>query len=306
MLSEEKAAASFTPVTTSANGTGQAGLVNSATGAAGALAGWAFASFGKQLSSNEVHSSLSAAAPSNTSLAPPFTNGASSNTTPATSPRPSTDSSFLGATASSSKPSSIGVKKAESRVQSGMKLGSKGKPQAPEVNLADTLVGEWEEEEGVENAWGDGDLIDVNADTDDWAAFESAPVPEIVVPPPQSYYAPKPSGVNLDTLPPKSSTSPKPPIRDSKPKPGATNLIPAPAVSRSPIVSIDDWGDDDAVSTPSMPTSPAKTAVQPSLAGMSKEEKDKEMARRREERKAVGRMAIDIDGSPNMSRGSQR
>jgi hypothetical protein len=63
-----------------------------------------------------------------------------------------------------------------------MKL--KPKVAAPPV---ESLADEWDDG-GAANAWGTDDLIDVNADTDDWAAFESAPVPEIVVPPPQSYY----------------------------------------------------------------------------------------------------------------------
>lgn len=47
----------------------------------------------------------------------------------------------------------------------GMKLA--GAKKAPGKSLADQLAGEWEEEDGG-NAWGTDDLIDVNADDDDW------------------------------------------------------------------------------------------------------------------------------------------
>jgi SCY1-like protein 1 len=44
------------------------------------------------------------------------------------------------------------------------------KQQKEVSSLADTLAAEYEEEEGsVGDAWGDGDLMDVNADADDWS-----------------------------------------------------------------------------------------------------------------------------------------
>ncbi len=285
------------PITTTsnANEAGQAGLVNSATGAAGALAGWAIASIGKQMSSTETHSTLSAAPTS--SLNPPSisSNNPSASASPMVSPRLSSDSaSFFGATSSSSKPSGINVKKAAPRAStssSGMKLGGvKSKPPGP--SIADVLADEWQDADdtGVENAWGNDDLIDVNADTDDWAAFESAPVPEIVVPPEQSYYVNPPS-----TSAPKK-TAPAKPAPTPSPKPASTPKVapvpvlapaipkPSPAPSFAPsMASNDDWGDAE----PSRSETASPANAQPSLAGMSKEEKDKEMARRREERKAV-------------------
>lgn len=50
----------------------------------------------------------------------------------------------------------------------GMKLG--GAKKTPGKSLADQLAGEWEEEDGG-NAWGTDDLIDVNADDDDWCTY---------------------------------------------------------------------------------------------------------------------------------------
>ena len=277
------------PVTTTSTANGsQAGVVNSATGAAGALAGWAIASIGKQMSNTEVHSTMSAAP----TLAPPSfaSNANSAVASPVASPRLSSDSFTFGST--STKPS-INVKKAAPRVtpssSSGMKLGAT-KAKAPTSSLADTLAGEWDDADdgGVENAWGTDDLIDVNADEDDWAAFESAPVPEIVVPPAQSYYvkpATQPSQTNgTRASPAQAPAAPAPRVAQAAakavPMPAPVAVKPSPAPSQTPTVaSNEEWGDVDA---------PAKSGTpQPSMAGMSKEEKDKEMARRREERKAV-------------------
>jgi SCY1-like protein 1 len=286
----------YGPVTTTsaANGS-QAGLVNSATGAAGALAGWAIASLGKQMSSTETHSSMSAAP--NTSLAPPSastSNYASPNNSAIASPRLSIDSdSFFGATGSTAQPSGINVKKAAPRVpssSSGMKLGGvKAKSSVPRVE--DIIADEWQdaEDNGVESAWGNDDLIDVNADTDDWAAFESAPVPEIVVPPAQSYYVNPPSQAGSNgagKVSPQKAQPVKPPVKTSIAKPISK---PSPVPSPAPAVPADDgWGEiEPSRSETASPALSAGTAAQPSLSGMSKEEKDKEMARRREERKAV-------------------
>lgn len=290
---EERSISGIGPVTTTsaANGSGQAGLVNSAAGAAGALAGWAITSLSKQLATSEAHSSLSAA-PSG--LTVPSSNGFGSGTSPlsspATSPRPSEDGFAFGSTAGPSKPS-INVKKAPkaalpsaSSGSSGMKLGAAKKP-AVSTSVADSVAAEWEDDGSAANAWGNDDLIDVNADEDDWAAFESAPVPEIVVPPPQSYYVSAPASSPVPPAPVpviKRAASPQP--SPPKPKPPAIARPVSPAPSKlsqqttSPRQSQDGWGDVDG---------PGDTkAAAPSLASMSKEEKDKEMARRREERKA--------------------
>lgn len=292
-------------MTTTANGNGQAGLVNSATGAAGALAGWAIASIGKQLNSSEAHSSIAAtAAPTLAPPAFPSTNGGSPSSTPNASPRLSFDNpASFGATstASTSRMSSIGVKKAvkptiKPASSTGMKLG--GVKPKTQPSVADAVAGEWDDD-GVENAWGTEDLIDVNADDDDWAAFESAPVPEIVVPPPQSYYV-KPAQIASGNGPSAAVTSPpkakpvKSPVPAStphmspkaiaSPAPSITATMAKPSPVPSASASFDGWGEEE---DRSATASPAMSSQQPSLANMSKEEKDKEMARRREERKAV-------------------
>ncbi len=176
-----------------------------------------------------------------------------------------------------------------------MKLGGAKAKAANGSSLADTLAGEWEEADEVANAWGTNDLIDVNADDDDWAGFESAPIPEVIVPPAQSYYHP-PSQPNGKSSYQKPSPDPSP--RKKSPVPAAVPTLSkpvfasplskstSPASSSAP--SFDEWA--DAEEAPSNAPSPQKgTVPMPGLAGMSKEEKDKEMARRREERKAVSR-----------------
>ena len=181
---ENQSNGSYGPVTTSAPSTAanQAGLVTSATGAAGALAGWAIASLGAQLSSKEQHSSLSASAAN--SLAVPTSAAANglSVSSPTSSPRPSTDSTGIfertPPTASSSKlpgirhaaPRPTPPKASTSRA--GMKLGGSKKPTS---GLAEELAAEWDDDD-VGNAWGNDDLIDVNADADDWG--DCIPLPK--------------------------------------------------------------------------------------------------------------------------------
>lgn len=187
-----------------------------------------------------------------------------------------------------------------------MRLGG-NKPKTVAPNLADVLADEWHDaDEGVESAWGNDDLIDVNADTDDWAAFESAPVSEIVAPPPQSYYVNPPSQSSANgtakTAAPKAAKPTPAPARQApslapvvSPVPSKSSPMPAP----TPVMSSNDgWGDiDDEKPASASPALEASST--PSLAGMSKEEKDKEMARRREERKAVSlffeiRMSLSV------------
>ena len=279
--------------------------MNSAAGAAGALAGWAISSLGKQLASTEIHSSLSVTSAG--SLAPPSISSTRTSpvSTPDTSPRPSTDSgSFFSApsVASTSKPSIGGVRKAVPAVRAttqgaGLKLGVAKSRDTNGSSLVDTLAGEWEDADDVANAWGTKDLIDVNADDDDWAGFESAPVSEVVVPPPQSYYV-SPSLSNGHSASSKISPNPSPPKKS--PIPSITSTFSKP-VSGSPLVSVsppvakvhklDGWGDAEEVLS-DQPVPSKDTTNAPSLAGMDKAEKDKEMARRREERKAVSPLAI--------------
>ncbi|WWC91608.1 uncharacterized protein L201_006554 [Kwoniella dendrophila CBS 6074] len=324
VLSEEKAASSYGPVTTTSSSTSnnQAGLANSAAGAAGALAGWAISSLSKQLSTPDMHSTMSAA----TALAVPSSSSnqgspnPSLNGSPLTSPRISNDSTSPNVPGPSSgrfKSPSLGS--SNGKPSSGLKLGGNSKTQAQRSsNLADVVASEWDDDNDNDagNAWGNDDLIDVNADEDDWSAFESAPIPEIVVPPPQSYYikpavqknvvssnSPKPSPVSAFASTASRAKSPLNPSVSSMKSPqlpsSITSATNSPALSSSTINNNnnnDTWGDveDDNQSITSSTTrtaSPQKSSTNSqaqtqNLAGLSKEDKDKEMARRRAERQA--------------------
>jgi SCY1-like protein 1 len=176
----------YGPVTTTSatNGTGQAGLVTSATGAAGALAGWAIASLGRQLATPDVHSTMTV--PS--ALAVPDA------TSPVTSPNLSGDSgrpmSSLATPAGISRGASAGPAAgvrsfgaggsgSGGSSGSGMKLGGAKKSAGPSSLVAEVIADEWADGDGdaVENAWGTDDLIDVNADADDWGERDFDPHP---------------------------------------------------------------------------------------------------------------------------------
>jgi SCY1-like protein 1 len=54
-----------------------------------------------------------------------------------------------------------------------MKLGgAKAKGKSTTNSALDEVMGDWDDE-GPENAWGTDDLIDVNADDDDWGKSET-------------------------------------------------------------------------------------------------------------------------------------
>ncbi|KAJ9114995.1 hypothetical protein QFC22_005323 [Naganishia vaughanmartiniae] len=272
---------------TSAAGTS---LVHSATGAAGALAGWAIASLGKQLPVSEAHSSISA--------------------TPAQVQYPlsvpNASSSGLGTSNTSGIPRSS-TPSARSNVgkAGGMQLGASsaaGRPNraAASTSLVDELAGEFEEDgDEVANVWGSGDLLDVNADEDDWSAFEEAPVPLVSEPRRSttasqgkaSVFTEDPWADPVPSLPNLSITKPRQPAAIVAPKPvRAKQPPPAAKAAPSPALVADEWNtakeSDWQEGTPTAEDKPS-TPVNVSLAGLSKEEKEKEMARRREERKAI-------------------
>lgn len=316
------------PVTTTAptsNGqANQAGLVNSATGAAGALAGWAIASLGKQLPMGDAHTMLSAASAAHTMLSastaaqspsqatqrlavPQMSgtvNSLPNGSTPrsSTSPAPSNVRSSFGDV---SKPKSA----APSRHAGGMKLGMKiqTNPQSQTSSLVDILAGEFEDdadEDEVANAWGVDDLIDVNADEDDWSGFEAAPTPMEVLPKVATSKPPKAS------TPAPAPTSSKAPIRTSSERVSrpSTSSSSSRVTEHSNMPEMDDpWSNSgpngrSGVTSPPIASGwtndahweeiPPQRAESPSttpnvsLSGLSKEDKEKEMARRREERKA--------------------
>ncbi|KAF6760083.1 other/SCY1 protein kinase [Ephemerocybe angulata] len=126
------------------NTSSPATLVNSAAGAAGTLAGWAISSLGKKLAASDMQTTIAATQPINPSAQTPVNVSFSAPPTPALE-RPMT-----------------------SKVKA-MQLGSKSSSALPTHTLADELAEEISAAETA-NAWGSDDLIDVNADADDWTS----------------------------------------------------------------------------------------------------------------------------------------
>ncbi|KAK2467839.1 hypothetical protein APHAL10511_000134 [Amanita phalloides] len=244
-------------------------LVNSAAGAAGALAGWAITSLGKRLAASDLQSTIS-----------PDVSGFSE------------------------KPIDIGTSSSGfvmNDISSAEVRGDKGKGMqllTKQTNFATEFDAETADDI-KKNPWGNDDLIDINADQGDWGTFETAP--PIVAPKPKPIISQ--SGINILVPPsarPRSSEERKiissrrigsPGQRQVPHSINRQTLQSSPSASRqstpvsSPRLSKVDWDDgsgwDDAEKHGNGGASPAVS----SLAGLSKEEKAAELARRKEERK---------------------
>ncbi|CCL98356.1 uncharacterized protein FIBRA_00351 [Fibroporia radiculosa] len=280
-----------------ANVPGSSTLVNSAAGAAGALAGWAISSLGRKLAAADLQSTMDGAERSG--LAPP---AAVANSVDGSDSRPS---SRLGTTLSSPAAPVRAVDSA-GKTKS-MQLGANKVPASLSANKA---TSDWAQEAAAEadtprNPWGNDDLIDVNADQDDWSAFESAPVPIVGLGfsdvldqnSPALHYSsddpwasPSPSGAKLPSNGwGASSKSPTLPIHQpvgiragmTRSPPTNNRLSTMSNMTRSPTPS------DSGRASPAVHDRPMSGAATPqsSTAGMTKEEKAAEMARRKEERK---------------------
>ncbi|KXN90149.1 N-terminal kinase-like protein [Leucoagaricus sp. SymC.cos] len=259
------------------------GLVNSATGAAGALAGWAMSSLGKRVSGLSQSSNIGEL-PNK-----PFS-------TPTTSSPPST-SNFSSSTLSPST----------STKGKGLQLGGSARGKSSSNAIADFAKELEDESSGPgglgDNPWGNDDLMDINADEDDWSAFETAPAPSS----PSPTIQPQPTKLTTtsNTIPSGSSngvrktsssgtTNTLSPPSTTKTRPGLQRAIsPVPSNHRStPVHSpppsaaadwsdADDWGKPEPVGS----ASPAISTTSSTVTPMTKEEKVAEMARRKEERK---------------------
>ncbi|KAJ7502830.1 armadillo-type protein [Mycena galericulata] len=142
----------------------QATLVNSAAGAAGALAGWAISSLGKKLATTDMQSTMTVVA-------------GSAIDRPTSAPGPAEgSSSYLQGTQPASLPGvKSGVSPPTAPKSKAMQLGAHKVPASvAAAALVEQLAEEAAAAEGEGNPWGNDDLIDVNADEDDWSAFETA------------------------------------------------------------------------------------------------------------------------------------
>ncbi|KAJ7594647.1 hypothetical protein C8J56DRAFT_927286, partial [Mycena floridula] len=268
--------AGFTGASAGAPGT----LVNSAAGAAGALAGWAISSLGKRLAATDMQSTMASApgAPIGrpTSVPPPIEshigNLKATTFTPAATSVVSSPT-FQNGSMSKSKAMQLGSNRVPAAALADQwiedeadnaddnpwgnedLIGGQAKKSAPVV-----VKDPWSTND---NPWGTEDLIDVNADDDDWNAFETAPTP-IAQPKPVSATKPAFAGLSMGSL--------RPPQAE---QPARLKTTPSPQ-------PVDDWGSAGEWDNPG----PAKkSAPAVTTSPLSKEEKAAEMARRKEERK---------------------
>ncbi|KZT56219.1 ARM repeat-containing protein [Calocera cornea HHB12733] len=145
-------------------GTMQAQLVNSATGAAGALAGWAISSINKQLSAAEVGGSMAG----DRSVSAPPVNGSGLSGLASVTVNGKTHLS--GAPPAPQRPALTPVA-SSGPSKAGMQLRSHTTPSDKmSALLAEVADAEEGDADGGMNAW-DGDLMDVNADGDDWSMY---------------------------------------------------------------------------------------------------------------------------------------
>ncbi|KAF5370779.1 hypothetical protein D9758_002135 [Tetrapyrgos nigripes] len=251
----------------------QGALVSSAAGAAGSLAGWAMTSIGKRLAASDLQSTIASSTLDRSTSAPP---PAENNKTSYIRPSPlMTSISAANSTVTSPSFPTKSTPSSSSKAK-GMQLGAnKVSPGVAAAALAQQLEEEAAAEEGVsqDNPWGNDDLMDVNADEDDWSAFESAPSPPTPAP---QIVAPKPV----------SATSSFNGIRTGNNASRTPSTLSHASSTLSPPPQNNDWDSGDGWDdTPAKSTPRSVSPAAPSTANMTKEEKAAEMARRKEERK---------------------
>ncbi|KAG6857787.1 hypothetical protein H0H87_004203 [Tephrocybe sp. NHM501043] len=227
-------------------------LVTTAAGAAGSLAGWAISSFGKK-----AHLQTAIGAGAGTTDRPPSLKddrNAFLNSSPLNVPQ----------TSATVTPLSSPLHQSTSRSK-GLQLGGN---KIPLSTTATILAEQWADDAATsaaaENPWGNDDLIDVNADEDDWSAFETAPAPAVHIPMTAA-------GLGLGTARPLSTNS------DSQSP--SLNPTTTPSSTQTTKSFLRDQKFDR------LEHAPSSILSSPSLSDMSKEDKAAEMARRKEERK---------------------
>ncbi|KAJ7072523.1 hypothetical protein C8F01DRAFT_1104261 [Mycena amicta] len=234
----------------------QATLVNSAAGAAGVLAGWAISSLGKRLAVSDLQSNIA--------TVPQVVIDR-----PTSAPQVGVASSSI---LTSSMPTGVrnGVVSPTPSKSKSMQLGAH---KVPASVATAALVEQLAEEAAAQdegNPWGNDDLIDVNADQDDWSAFETA----------QPVQTNGFDALTTATADDPWATSDKNPWTMARPAP---SISPQPHRAASPRNTADwdsvgDW--EESTSRKPAPVQPA-----PNTSPLTKEEKAAEMARRKEERK---------------------
>ncbi|KAJ7782912.1 hypothetical protein B0H16DRAFT_1494832 [Mycena metata] len=249
----------------------QATLVNSAAGAAGALAGWAISSLGKKLATTDMQSDMTSAS-----------GMAIDRPTSAPGPGPTAPALFDGT------PPCYGVSTPTPSKSKAMQLGAHKVPASvAAAALVEQLAEEAAAAEGDSNPWGNDDLIDVNADEDDWSAFESAPPVADASSNsfddaessdnPWNLSRPTENGWGNSSRSFSTTQSPKA-VSVSSTKGRSTPVPPSPVPESTGWDAVGAW-EDPTETKATLTHSTSSTVV------LTKEEKAAEMARRKEERK---------------------
>ncbi|KAJ7647578.1 armadillo-type protein [Roridomyces roridus] len=238
----------------------QATLVNSAAGAAGVLAGWAISSLGKKLAATDMQSTMA----SESALA---------IDRPTSAPSGSASTHSLDVQTANLAGVRSGLSTPSLPKGKGMQLGAHKVPASvAAAALVEQLAEEAAAAESDGNPWGNDDLIDINADEDDWSAFETAP--PAAAPPESNGFSDDPWDQGENGSTPLPVQQPKAIIPQARPSPVPTLTASAAADWDS----VGTWDEPSAKKPPSSPSPQAATML-------SKEEKAAEMARRKEERK---------------------
>ncbi|KAH9858547.1 ARM repeat-containing protein [Lenzites betulinus] len=155
------------------NGASANPLVNSTASAAGALAGWAISSIGKRLAASDLQTTMASAAGAaidrpTSAPVPMGMNGSLSGSVLAASAPPPLTPTYTSPSAVPTR--SLTTAAAATSRSKGMQLG------ATKVPASTSSIPDWAEEAAAEvdsahggNPWGNDDLMDVNADEDDWS-----------------------------------------------------------------------------------------------------------------------------------------
>ncbi|KIM45100.1 hypothetical protein M413DRAFT_441766 [Hebeloma cylindrosporum] len=274
-------------------------LVDSAAGAAGSLAGWAISSLSKKIAMADLQAPINSAAgfAIDRSTSAPNPSSMSNNIGEISRPtfsKPTNSSQTLPGSYEPSKIQAmqLGARQATAKLAFGV--------------LPNELADEIDEDKAWatpsssshlrsdtghlatgHNPWGTDDLIDVNADEDDWSAFESAPVktPAAAVEPIISSLS---GGTGSSRMADRGSQ-----ISQATPKQlgnvaMSTQRAQSPALFSGGTKSPPDdlgWDAVDTWESPAEKVTPPSAYAPPSQAVVSKEEKALEMARRKEERR---------------------
>ncbi|KAK7057436.1 kinase domain-containing protein [Favolaschia claudopus] len=248
----------------------QATLVNSAAGAAGVLAGWAMTSLGKTLAPKDMQSNLTAASAIDRPTSAPGPVGGSSASIDMFQPMDAAGikSGVSTPTHSKAKAMQLGAHKVPASVAA--------------AAMVEQLAEEAAAAEGDGNPWGNDDLIDVNADDDDWSAFETGQPSVTSNGTDESQVIPSDApwnSIQTDNAVWGISSRPEPSKRGIS-SPG----IPTPIASPPPPEETGGWDNVGAWEESSAKRPSVVPSTQPAVV-LTKEEKAAEMARRKEERK---------------------